>query len=130
MPSAKKSFRQLLAERRDYESNSGERITDVGGNRQRPMDTKTLVKHLVSTELSNLGQEAGYETFEEADDFEDEDPEPPWTSQFEIQEMTDEDEPFHAPAETDEPRDEDRGRADDGDSDDGVPDTDGTDRSE
>jgi len=96
---AKKTFRQVLAERRHYEVNSGERKTDVGGNRQRPMDTKQLVKHLVATELSNLGQRSGFESFEEADDFEDEDPEPPWTSQFEVHPMLPEEEPFHPPPE-------------------------------
>lgn len=121
MAAARKRFRELLAERRDYEKNDGTRHADVGGNRQRPMDTKQLVQHLVQTELSNLGQEAGFETFEEADDFEDEDPEPPWTSQFEIHDMEPEEEPFHAPEETEELRDQDRGRADTGDDDDGVP---------
>lgn len=96
----KKPFRQVLAERRHYEKNSGERLTDIGGNTHRPMNTPELVKHLVATQLSQIGVEAGFETFEEADDLEDEDPEPPWVSQFEIHEMEpDHLEPFQSPPE-------------------------------
>lgn len=119
MTTGKKTFRQVMAERRVYEQNSGERLTDVGGNTPRPMDTKQLVKHLVQTQLSQIGEEAGFETFEEADDFEDEDPEPPWTSQYEIHEMSQEPEPFHAPPEGEPLPDPLEGRADsDGDNDD------------
>lgn len=107
---AKKTFREVLAARRDFEINSGERLTDIGGNKHRPMDTKQLVKHLVSTELSSLGEEAGYETFEEADDFEDEDPEPLWASAYEIHPMEEDHEMEQVPQS--EPRDDDSGRTD------------------
>lgn len=120
---ANKSFRQVMAENRDYEKNTGERKTDIGGNQPRPMDTKALVKHMVATQLSRLGEEAGYETFEEADDFEDEDPEPPWASQYEVQDLTPEEEPFHVPHS--EPLPDDlEGRTDTSDdtASDGVPD--------
>jgi hypothetical protein len=129
---AKKSFRQVLAERRDFEKNSGQRLTDVGGNKPRPMDTRQLVKHLVRTQLSEVAEESGFETFEEADDFEDEDPEPPWTSQFEIHDMQPEEEPFHAPSKDEPPTDPLEGRADTGDDDDagGVHDPPGENRPE
>ena len=125
MSNSKKTFRQVLAERRSFEKNSGDRLTDIGGNQGRPMDTKSLVKHLVATELSNLGLEAGYETFEEADDFEDEDPEPLWASQYEIQEMEYEDEPFHVPTDGAPLQDDLDGRTD-GDIDDSLSDTEQT----
>lgn len=106
--STQKTFREVLAERRDFEPNNGERRTDIGANAKgHRMNTPELVRHLVATQLSEIGQEAGHESFEEADDFEDEDPEPPWVSQFEIHQM-DEDklEPFHSVPEERLPQEE------------------------
>lgn len=85
----KKTFREVLAERRHFEQVDPTRRTDVSaaGKRPRPMDTRQLVKDMVRNELSTMAEDAEMDTFEEADDFEDEEPEPHWPSAYEIHDM-------------------------------------------
>lgn len=64
---------------------------------QAPPSIRQLVQQHVRQELSRQFQAAGLETFEEADDFEEEDPEPEFISRFEVRDMPPEP---HVPRET------------------------------
>ena len=51
-----------------------------------PPSIKEELQRYVRYEISRIGQEEGYESFQEADDLEEED-EPEWTSQYEVVDM-------------------------------------------
>ena len=55
----------------------------------RPPTIKEELQRYVRYEVSKIGQEEGFETFEEADDFEEEDL-PEWSSEYELLDMEDE----------------------------------------
>lgn len=66
----------------------GKRLVDAT---QTPMTLKEQIQRYVRMEVSHKAQDDGFETFEEADDFEDEEPEPPWVSEYEIPDTKEED---------------------------------------
>lgn len=67
----------------------GKRMTDA--TQPAPMTLKQQIQRYVRQEVSQKAQSDGFESFEEADDFEDIESEPPWVSEFEIPETKDED---------------------------------------
>lgn len=58
---------------------------------QQPPTLKEMVRSIVRTEVSRAAYEQGFDTFEEHDDFEEEDPDPDFTSRYEVVEMEEED---------------------------------------
>ena len=62
----------------------GKRLTDA--TIPAPPTLKQQIQDYVRTAVSAQAAEDGFETFSEADDFEDEEPEPPWVSEYEMSE--------------------------------------------
>lgn len=56
-----------------------------------PPTLKEMVRSIVRTEVSRAAYEQGFDTFEEHDDFSEEDPDPDFTSRYEVREMEEED---------------------------------------
>ncbi len=67
----------------------GKRMVDA--TRPAPMTMKEQIQKYVKIAVSSQAVEEGFESFEEADDFEDEETEPPWVSEYEIPDTKEED---------------------------------------
>lgn len=102
------------------------RVTDVGSSKL-AVSVKDQIRQQVSFEVDAAlakRDEKKHGTFDEEDDFEDEEPEPIWLSGKEVQEMAPDEEHMHVPADDQEDEPRESGRTADGASsdDDGVPD--------
>lgn len=122
--------RQAARKYRDYERVDKTRVTDVG--HKRAFSAKEEIARMVKFEIDKVtaaDDERRHGTFDEEDDFEDEEPEPLFMSGFEVQDMApDQEYEPHVPDEPDEeePRNEGGRTGGDGDHpgdpDDRVPD--------
>ena len=57
---------------------------------QKPPTLKEELQRYVRYEVSRIGQAEGYESFEEFDDFTEDEPEPDWSSEYEMSDMQEE----------------------------------------
>jgi hypothetical protein len=90
-----KSRRQAIKETPRTHRKLDDTPIELGAGKRTIPDTRAMVRAYVHQALEQAGATHGYDTveqmLEEELDIDPEDPEPPWTSQYEVQELDDED---------------------------------------
>lgn len=73
--------------RRDFEQLDPTPVT-LNASQARPPSLKEMIQTQIRTALSQIAEERGAESFEDADDFEEPDPDPEWFSPHELRNQT------------------------------------------